>query len=259
MANNNHVIISSVIYKFSERVIVKLIAFVISIVLARMLEPETFGLLAIITVFTNFCQVFVQGGINVALIQSKEVNRKDYSTAFWISLVVAGITYAVLFFLAPYISRYYHTNNLIAPLRVLSICLVFCAYNSIQTAKMTRNMAFKKMFICSLITTIIAGTVGIIAAYKGFGLWALILYHLFTQIMVCITMFVAERWLPQFEFSIKRAKELFSYGWKILVSNLLYSVYTDIRALLIGRFYTTEDTGILLIEEINFLVLSLLI
>lgn len=243
MSNGNSVI-SSLVYKFSERVIVKLIAFVISIVLARLIEPATFGLLAILTVFINLSQVFVQGGLNVALIQNKETRREDYSTVFWISLVIAFVIYITLFACAPLIANYYDRQELISPLRVLSLSMIFGAFNSVQMAKLSREMQFRKQMICNLVSTVIAGIVGIAMAYKSLGLWALVTYNLLSQVVVCFVMLTVANWFPSLTFSFQRAKIFVGYGWKILVSNLMYSLYADIRSLIIGKVYTADDLAL---------------
>lgn len=243
MSKENSVI-ASLIYKFSERVIVKLIAFVISIVLARLIEPATFGLLAILTVFVNLSQVFVQGGLNVALIQNKETRREDYSTVFWISLLIAIIIYIILFACAPLIAKYYDSQELISPLRVLSISMIFGAFNSVQTAKLSREMQFRKQLFCNLISTIIAGIFGIFMACRGFGLWALVAYNLLSQVVICFAMLTVANWFPSLTFSFQRARIFVGYGWKILISNLMYSLYTDIRSLIIGKVYTTNDLAL---------------
>ena len=239
--NAKNTVLKSLIFKFIERVGVKLIALVISIVLARLLEPKTFGLLAILTVFVNLCQVFVQGGLNVALIQTPKIEKKDYSTVFWISLLIAVVLWLILFISAPLISYYYNTNELIQPLRVLAISLLFGAFNSVQTAQLSRNMSFGVQLICNLITTLIAGIIGIIMAYLGYGLWALVSYHLLSQVILCFAMLFAAKWRPRFEFSVPRARELVKYGWKIMFSNVFYSLYTDIRSLIIAKEFSTES------------------
>ena len=214
-------VIGSLFYKFSERVLVKAIAFVISIVLARLIEPAIFGLLAIITVFNNLSNVFVLGGLNVALIQNKQTDEEDYSTVFWISLCVAIFMYIIIFFSAPFIAAYYETDEIIMPLRFLSLSMIFGAFNSVQVAKLSREMQFKKQMICNLITTVLAGIIGVVLAFKGFGLWALVWYNFLSQAVVCIAMLTVANWFPKFVFSAKRAKILIGYGWKILFSNLM--------------------------------------
>lgn len=235
-------VISSLIYKFIERLSVKGLGLVISIVLARMLAPERFGQIAIMNVFINLSQVIIDGGFTTALIQRKDVTERDYSTVFFINLGLAAVCFAVLQITAPWISAYY-AQDLTKPLQVYAITVFFNAFNALQLARMQKRMEFRKIMVCSLIATILSGAVGIAAAYSNFGLWALILYNMINGIIMCITAAFAEKWLPKFEFSLHRAKILFSYGWKIFVSAALCSLYGDIRSLVIGKKFSNDALG----------------
>ena len=233
-------VISSLVYKFIERLSVKGLGLIISIVLARMLAPEEFGQIAIMNVFINLSQVIVDGGFTTALIQRKDVTEKDYSTVFFINLGLATICYLSLQVAAPWISAYY-AQDITKPLQVYSITVFFAAFNALQLARMQKRMEFRKVMICSLTATIISGIAGVAAAYCRFGLWALVLYNILNNVIICITAAFAEKWLPKFEFSLHRAKLLFSYGWKMFVSAVLCSLYGDIRSLVIGKKFSGND------------------
>lgn len=233
-------IIASLAYKFIERLSVKGLGLVISIVLARMLAPESFGQIAIMNVFLNLSQVIVEGGFTTALIQRKDVTERDYSTVFFINIGLAIACFAILQITAPLISAYY-AQDITKPLQVYAITVFFNAFNALQLARMQKRMEFRKMMVCSLIATTISGVAGIAAAYCDFGLWALIVYNMMNGIIVCITAAFAEKWLPKFEFSLHRAKLLFSYGWKMFVSAVLCSLYADIRSLVIGKKFSSDD------------------
>ena len=233
-------IISSLIYKFIERLSVKGLGLVISIVLARILAPEQFGQIAIMNVFINLSQVIVEGGFTTALIQRKDVTERDYSTVFFINLGLAMICYISLQAAAPWISVYYE-QNVTGPLRVYAVTVFFAAFNALQLARMQKRMEFRKIMVCSLIATIISGTAGIVAAYCNLGLWALVLYNIINNVIMCITAAFAEKWLPKLEFSLHRARMLFSYGWKMFVSAALCSLYGDIRSLVIGKKFSGND------------------
>ena len=236
-------IASSLAYKSAEQLINKGLGLVISVILARILSPDHFGQLAILTVFINLSQTIVQSGLNSAVVQTKELHKADYSTTFYISLVLAILMVVVLFFTAPLISSLYDAPSLITPLRVYSITLLFGAFNSIQLAKLQREMKFKVTMITRTIATLLSGVIGVYSAFAGFGLWALVIYNLSSNVFNCITMLFVCKWLPKLEFSITRAKVLWSYGWRMLVSSLLCSIYNDIRSLIIGKKYSTEDLG----------------
>lgn len=233
-------VISSLIYKFIERLSVKGLGLVISIVLARMLAPECFGQIAIMNVFINLSQVITESGFTTALIQRKDVKEQDYSTVFFINLALATVCFILLQISAPFISGYY-VQDITKPLQVYAITLFFHAFNALQMARLQKRMEFRKIMVCSLIATIISGICGIVAAYYGIGLWALILYNMMNGIIVCVTAAFAEKWLPKFEFSLGRAKVLFSYGWKMFVSTALCSLYGDIRSLVIGKKFSNSD------------------
>ena len=233
-------VITSLIYKFIERLSVKGLGLVISIVLARMLSTETFGQIAIMNVFINLSQVIVEGGFTTALIQRKDVTEQDYSTVFFINLGLAIICYLSSQAAAPWISVYY-AQDITRPLQVYAVTVFFGAFNALQLARMQKRMEFRKIMVCSLIATVISGIAGIVGAYCNLGLWALVLYNILNNSIVCATAAFAEKWLPKFEFSLLRAKQLFNYGWKMFVSAMLSSLYSDIRSLVIGKKFSGND------------------
>lgn len=233
-------VISSLIYKFIERLSVKGLGLIISIILARMLAPEEFGKIAIMNVFINLSQVIVDGGFTTALIQRKDVTERDYSTVFFINLGLAALCYAALQIVAPWISAYY-AQDITRPLQVYAITVFLAAFNALQLARMQKRMEFRKIMVCSLAATVVSGIAGIAAAYCHLGLWALVLYNILNNVILCISAAFAEKWLPKFEFSLQRAKLLFSYGWKMFVSAVLCSLYGDIRSLVIGKKFSGDD------------------
>lgn len=233
-------VIASLAYKFIERLSVKGLGLVVSIVLARLLAPEYFGQIAIMNVFINLSQVITESGFTTALVQRKDVKEQDYSTVFFINLALAIVCFATLQVAAPFISGYYE-QDITKPLQVYSITLFFNAFNALHMARMQKRMEFRKIMVCSLIATVISGAAGIVAAYCGLGLWALIFYNMMNGIIVCFTAAFAEKWLPKFEFSLHRAKLLFGYGWKMFVSAVLCSLYNDVRSLVIGKKFSSND------------------
>lgn len=214
------------------------IQFFVSIILARLLSPEEYGIIAIIMVFILLANVFVESGFNTALIQKKDVDEVDFSSVLYLSLGVATILYVVIFFTAPFIASFYDQPILIQVLRVLSITIFIGAFNSIQNAYVARNMLFKKLFTSSLGSVTISGVVGIIAAYSGLGVWALVLQQLTSQLAVAVILWFTVKWRPHLIFSTTRVKSLFSYGSKLLASGLLDTLYNNLRTLIIGRMYT---------------------
>ena len=230
-------ILSSLLWKFMECGGTQVIQFVIQIVLARLLAPEQFGIIAMVMVFIKLAQVFAQSGFNTALIQKKEVDEIDFSSVFYLSLLVACLLYLILFFTAPFIANFYNSEQLILVLRVLSIILPFGAYNSIQNAIISRRMEFKKLFFSSIGAILVSGTVGIIIAYAGLGVWALVVQQLTNQFMITLILWFTVKWRPKFKFSLERVKSLFSYGWKLLISSLIDTLYMNLQSLIIGKIY----------------------
>lgn len=237
-------VITSLIWKFLERIGTQGVQFVVAIVLARLLSPTDFGLIALVTVFIAIANVFVQSGLNTALIQKKNADNIDFSTVFYASLGLAGIIYGILFFGAPLIAKFYNDQTTLIPvIRVLGLMLLLGAVNSIQEAYVARNMMFKKLFYRSVGAIIPAGTIGVVCAYMGFGVWALVAQQLSNSFLVCVIMWFTVKWRPSFIFSFERWKQLFSFGWKLLCSALLDTVFRNLQNLIIGKFFSPADLG----------------
>lgn len=231
---------SSLFWKLMERGGVQGLQFIIQIVLARLLLPSDYGLIAIVTIFIALANVFVQNGFNTALIQKKEVDEVDFCSVFYLSLFIAGILYITLYFISPYIAEFYQEPQIIPVLRVLSITLFLGAINSINNAVISRNMIFKKLFFSSVGSSLISGVVGTIAAFTGLGIWSLVLFQLTNQLSITIILWFTVKWRPKLLFSFDRLKTLFSYGWKLLISSLLDTLYMEIRGLIIGKIYSSD-------------------
>ncbi|NMA23592.1 MAG: lipopolysaccharide biosynthesis protein [Spirochaetales bacterium] len=240
---NRSKVISSLLWKLLERGGTQGIQFIVQIILARLLLPEMYGTVALVTVFITLAQVFVQSGLGTALIQKKEADNVDFSSVFYLSLGLAGVLYTLLFIFAPVISRFYHDAELIPVLRVLGIILFFGAVNGIQNAWVSRHMMFKELFKRSIGALLISGTAGIIAAYAGLDIWALVIQQLTNQAAVTVIMWFTVKWRPIRAFSLDKVKALFSFGWKLLLSSLLDQLYRDLRTLVIGRIYSSSTLG----------------
>jgi teichuronic acid exporter len=219
------------------------IQFFVQIFLARLLLPEDYGIIALVVIFTSIAGVFVQSGLNTALIQKKDADEADFSSVFYLSLVLACLIYIVLFFAAPFIAAFYVIPEITPVIRVLSIILFFGAFNSIQNAVIARSLQFKKLFFSSTGAILISGTVGIYMAYTGFGVWALVGQQLTNQLFITLILWFTVKWRPQLLFSLVKVKGLFSFGWKLLVSALIDTVYRDLRSLIIGKMYNPAMLG----------------
>jgi O-antigen/teichoic acid export membrane protein len=236
-------VISSLVWKFIERSSVQGIQFIVQIVLARLLLPKDYGVIALITIFIALANAVVQGGFSTALMQKKKVDEIDFSSVFYLGIIVASILYAVFFFSAPSIASFYRNPMITPVLRVLPLTLFFGAFSSVQTAIVSRKMQFKLFFISSLTGSLVAGFVGIIMAYFGYGAWALVAQQLIYGLLIVIVLSFLIKWRPSLIFSFKKIKELFSFGWKLLLSNVLDTLYNNIYALIIGRLFKVDVLG----------------
>lgn len=234
-------IIGGLGWSFGERILAQGVSFLVSIILARLLAPSEFGIISLILVFINIANVFVANGFGESLIQKQSADERDFSTVFWCSFLFSLILYAIIWFAAPWIGTFYGNNHLIMPLRILSLKLVLASVNSIQQAYIAKHLLFKKMFFATLIGTIVSAFVGIGMAYRGFGVWALVAQYLSNSGIDTIVLLLTIHWHPRFLFSKKSAKELIGYSWKITGAALINELYTQIRSLIIGKFYSTSD------------------
>ena len=241
MENTKSKVMSNLIWRFAERSGAQIVGFIVSIVLARILSPNDYGTVALITVFTTFFQVFVDSGLGNSLIQKKDSDDIDFSTVFYTNIVFCILLYIIIFFCAPLIANFYNNKELIALTRVLGITILISGVKNVQQAYVSKKLIFKKFFWATLLGTITAAIVGIIMAVKGFGVWALVAQQLINLTIDTIMLWVTVNWRPKKVFSIKRLKKLYSYGWKLMVSAVIDTVYNDIRQLVIGKIYSSSD------------------
>lgn len=234
-------VLSGLMWKFGERITAQLISLVVSVFLARILAPADYGAVALVMVFITIANVFVSNGFGSALIQKQNVDNLDFSSVLYFNIVISVVLYFVVFITAPIISDFFSMKILSPVLRVLGIRIIVAAINSVQQAYVSRNMLFKRFFVSTLFGTIISGIVGLVMAYKGYGVWALVFQYLVNTIVDTTVLWFTVKWRPVLKFSWTRARILFSYGWKILVSALIDTGYNQLRGLLIGKIYTTED------------------
>ena len=241
MKKERSILTTSFIWKFGERFLAQIVSFIVSIVLARILVPEDYGVVSLILVFIAFADVFVTSGFSTSLIQKRDATDVDFSTIFYCSLFVSIIIYVILFFSAPYIAAFFGMPALSGILRVFSLRIPISAFNSVQHAYVSRNMLFRKFFFSTLWGTLLSGVLGIVAAYLGMGAWALIIQYMSNTIVDTIVLSFTIKWRPRLVFSIASAKKLMQYGWKILLADLSGTFFEQLRSLIIGKVYTTSD------------------
>lgn len=234
-------ILNNFLWKFGERISAQMVSLIVSIVLARLLSPEDYGSVAIIMVFITIANVLVSSGFSTALIQKKDADEVDFSSVFYFSILFSILLYIILFVAAPWISEWYGMPILKSTLRVLGIRIIIGGVNSVQHAYVSRKMMFKKFFFSTLGGTIISAILGIVLAYRGFGVWALIVQYLTNTIIDTVVLAFTVDWRPRCVFSAWRLKKLLTFGWKILASALIGAVYDDLRTLIIGKKYSNTD------------------
>lgn len=241
MKDTKKSVASNMIWRFFERVLAQLVAFIVSIVIARILDPSAYGTVALITVFTTILQVFVDSGLGNALIQKKNADNIDFSTVFFTNIVFCSILYAGIFFAAPSIAIFYENMAMVPYIRVLALTVLISGVKNVQQAYVSRHMMFKKFFFSTLGGTVTAGVVGVIMAMSGAGIWALVAQQVINLAIDTLILWITVKWRPIRVFSFERLKGLFSFGWKLLVSSLIDVVYTDLRQLIIGKVYSSKD------------------
>lgn len=244
------------------------VSFVVSIVLARLLEPELYGSIALVLVITSILQVFVDSGMATALIQKKDTDDLDFSSVFYFNLAFCLLLYAGLFLAAPLIGRFYGDSSLVPVIRVLGITIVVSGVKNVQQAYVAKTMQFRRFFFATLGGTLFSAAVGIAMAYMGYGIWALVMQQLLNTAVNTAILWLTVGWKPQRCFSLQRLKVLVTYGWKILVSALLDTVYLKLYQVVVGLKYTSSDLAFynkgdqypnLLVENINSSIDSVLL
>ncbi|WP_302029662.1 lipopolysaccharide biosynthesis protein [Bacteroides caecimuris] len=234
-------IIKSLLWKYFERLGAQIISFVVSVLLARLLTPDHYGAIALIMIFINVCNVIIDGGLNTALIQKKQADDLDFSTILYSSLLISALLYCILFFAAPYIAEFYAVPILSKVIRIIGINLIFYALNSVQRAYVSKHMMFNVLFYSSFIAVLLSGLIGILLAYNGAGIWALVAQNMSCVIITSIVMWFTIKWRPSLMFSIDRFWGLFRYGWKILMANFITVMFVEVRKLCIGKIYSTSN------------------
>ena len=243
MDNQGQTIGSSIVLKFIERFGTQIVNIVLNIILARLLVPEDYGVLAILNVFVVLAQVISQNGINNALVQKSEPDELDYSTALYLSLAIAGGIYSILFVSAQFIAAFYSMSQITLYLRVLGVVLFPGAICAIYNARVMKKMQFRIVMVTGVIANISACVLGVITAYYGFGVWSLIITQMASAFIALFMMMFMIKERFSFEFSSARAKSIMSYGNKIIIASIIDNIYYDAESLLIGKILSKEVLG----------------
>lgn len=265
---NRKAVFSNLIWRFMERCGAQFVSVVVSFVLARMLDPAVYGLVAKVTIITSIMLVFVDSGMANSLIQKKDPDDLDFSSVFFFNVAFCLVLYVGLFFAAPLIAEYNGQPELTAIVRVLGLTVVVAGVKNVQQAYVSKTMQFKRFFFATLGGTAVSAAVGIAMAYKGFGVWALVAQQLSNVTINTCVLWLTVGWRPKAMFSLERLRTLLGYGWKLLASGLLDTVYNKLREIFIAVFYTDTDLAFynrgnalpnLIVENINSSIDSVLL
>lgn len=234
-------ITKGLMWTYLERICAQGVSTLVTIILARLLLPENYGVVSIATIFMSFCDALVVGGFSDTLIQKKDADDIDFSTMFWFVLAFGFLMFGIVFAIAPLAETFFKTSMVCVTLRVMAVRLPINAVNSIQSAYISKHMKYKYFFFATLIGTVVSAVVGIVMAYMGYGVWALVAQYLTNSVVDTLVIWFTCGWHPSFKFSLKRLKSLYSFGWKMQLSTLIVTIYVEVESLCIGRKYTSAD------------------
>lgn len=219
------------------------VTFIVGLILARMLSPIEFGILGIITIFINLSIVIIDGGFATALIRKPNADSNDYNTVFYANIIVSVSLILLLYFTSHSIAVFFNQPLLAQVLPVMSIILLFNACSLIQKTILVKQLDFKSQALVSLVSSTTSGIIGITAAFQGLGVWSLAIQQISRQFIMMIGLWIANHWIPAFRFSTRSFHELFGFGSKILLANVINSIYKDMFLAVIGKMYTARDLG----------------
>ena len=219
------------------------VSFLVSIVLARLLSPDDYGLIGIINIFTVVCTAIINGGFSTALIRKKDITDDDYNTSFIVNLGLSLVLYALIFIASPLIADFFEREELVSLTRVSSFTMIIGALAIVQQTRLTKRIDFKTQTKITLIASVVSGAVGITMAFLGFGVWALVAQMLTVQGLKTILLWVYNHWIPSLRFNKKSFDELFGFGWKMMVSGILDSLWTQLYQVVVGKFYNAATLG----------------
>ena len=238
-----HQAVKGVMWSAIERFSVQGIQFVLTIIIARLILPSEYGLIAMLSIFLAIAQTFVDSGFSNALIQKKDRTEVDFSTIFYFNIFIAFVAYGILFVSAPSIASFYKEPALTIVTRWVGLSLILNGLSVVQRAKLTVRVDFRTQAKASLVAVIVSGLIGVLLAYQGYGVWALVFQTLSSSFLNTLLLWTFAKWLPLWCFSWVSFKSLFSFGSKLLLSGLLHTIYINLYSLVIGRRYSAMDVG----------------
>lgn len=219
------------------------VTFIVGIVLARLLTPEEYGLIGIVTIFTTVLLGIVDSGFSNSLIRKREVDDNDYNTLFLFNFVVSLVLFVLLFFGAPWIAAFFERPQLVALVRVMGLLLILQALSIVQDTQLKRRIDFKTRTKASFIAAISSGVIGIGMAFMGYGVWSLACQQLSRQLVYSVCLWVFNKWWPKLKFSITSLRYMWGFGWKLLVSGLLNNIWLELKKVVVSKFYSPATLG----------------
>ena len=235
--------ITGMFWSFSDLISKQGINFLIQVILARLLLPKDFGIIGMITVFIAISQSFIDSGFGNALIRENKASQEDYSTVFYFNLAMAVVMYIVLFFSADAISSFFNEPQLVAILRVLALILIINSFGLIQRTMLVKKIDFKTQTRINVISSITSGIIGVTFACLGYGVWSLVIRMLSMQFIQSLLLCLSNKWIPSLVFKMDSFKRLFGFGWKLLVSGLIDTLYKNIYYVIIGKSFSAIELG----------------
>lgn len=229
------------VWTILEKISSNIVSFIVSMILARILAPEEFGKVALLMVFISICDIFVESGLGIALIQKKNVTEIDFSTIFYFNNFISVLLYAIVYITAPYIAMFYNDITLTLVFRILGLMIIVSGLNNVQQAYVSKTMQFKRFFFSNFSGTLFSGIIGIILAIKGLGIWAIVIQQLLNRIINTIVLWFTVKWRPKLLFSFKSLRMLFSFGINLLLKSLLENIFMNVYALIIGKSISTSE------------------
>lgn len=235
---------NGIMWSMIERFSAQGIQFVLSFFIARQLCPSDYGLMAMLAIFMALAQMFVDSGFSNALIQKQNRTDADFSTVFYFNIIVGILLYLVLQICAPAIAKFYNQPQLIDIIIYVALNFIISSFGTVQRAKLTIELDFKRQAYISLVAVIISGSVAVYMAYNGFGVWTLVVQGLLSNTITTTLLWITTKWHPSFVFSIASFKELFGFGSKLLAGGLIHTIYTNLYSLVIGKIFSPSELGL---------------
>ncbi len=235
--------LSSATIKLIEKLLTTGLQLVISIVLARILSPDDYGTIALINVFISLSNVFVESGLGVGLVQKKDLSQKDINTVFISGIVISIVIYGTIFLISPFVGAFYSNDIIPNVLRVYALSVILGSMTSVPNSLASRNLQYQKQLIPAVIAVVISGSVGVLLACKGYGVWALVYQQIIQRIVYLMVISILIKYKPKLEFSYESFKVIFGFTWKIVVARLISAFFNEVRNLIIGKKYSSSQLG----------------